>query len=387
MTALSDRVLRAGVGLLALLSTAVALGQVIPAETASEPGSGEALVERGRLQSELAEYEDAQGSYLAGIERLIEADGEYSPTLIEPYTGLAQAYLLNEQPLEAITVLEQAQHISQRNFGLLNLEQTTLLDEMSRAYLAIGDTLQAQNMQRERLTLAQRRFGEDDPRVIPFHNQLADYYDLSRMRVRAREQYEAVLDVQREHYGENDGRLLVPLSELVRIDIQLGDPSAARRRLLRVLESSENATPVEIGNALATLGDWELSRRRTDAALPYYRDAYATLAAEDPATAAEYFAAPRFVDFAPPPSPVDLRGNEAPYVWVSIAARFRVSAQGTASDIAIVEASPGGLMDSAYARRLASASFRPRLVDGEPTETTGVTYRHEFRYFIESQRP
>ena len=375
MTALSGRVLPTSVLLLALLAGTGVRGQVAPAESDSISGSGggEELVERARLQTELAEYEDAQGSYLAGIDRLIEANGEYSPTLIEP--------------LEAITVLQQAQHISQRNFGLLNLEQTALLDEMSRAYLAIGDTVEAQNIQRRRLTLAQRRFGEDDPRVIPFHNQLADYYDLSRMRVHARDQYEAVLAVQRENFGESDGRLLIPLSELVRIDIQLGDPSAARRRLLRVLESSENATPLEIANALAILGDWELARRRVEAALPYYRDAYATLAAEDPVAAAEYFEAPRFVDFVPPPSPVDLRGNEAPYAWGSITARFRVSAEGAASDIAIVEATPRGLMDSAYAQRLASASFRPRLLDGEPAETSGITYRHEFRYFIETQQP
>ena len=390
MPALSGRHHKPAVALLALFFVVHGSAQdatPIGAAPPPAPRDGQALVELGRLQTELAEFQTAQESYLAGIELLIEENGEYSPTLIEPYTGLAQAYLLNRQPLEAITILEQAQHISQRNYGLLNVEQVGLLDEMSRAYLLIGDTAEAQNIQRERLTLALRRFGEDDPRVIPFHNQLADYYDLSRMRVRAREQYEAILAIQRENFGDNDGRLLVPLSELVRIDILLGDVASARRRLLRVLESSDNATPVEVGNALAALGDWELALRRTDRALEYYRDAYATLHVEDPSAAAEYFAAPRFVDFRPPPSPVDWRGNQASHAWGSISARFGVSAEGRAVDIVIVGANPRGLMDSLYIRRLGEASYRPRLVDGEPADTAAVSYTHQFRYFVEDQQP
>jgi len=385
----SGRRLSASLTLLALLSARLALTQDALPTAPSEPGpspstqDGDALVELGRLQTELTEFDAAQASYLAGIERLVEEHGEFSPTLIEPYTGLARAYLLNEQPLEAVTIIEQARHISQRNFGLLNVDQAALLDELSRAYLLMGDTAEAQNIQRERLTLAQRRFGRGDPRVIPFHNQLADYYDLSRMRVHAREQYEAALAIQRENFGEDDGRLLVPLSELLRIDILLGGSGSARRRLAQVLESSENATPIEVANALAALGDWEQARRRKEAAVEYYRDAYATLHVEDPYIAAEYFAAPRFIDFVPPPSPVDRRGNREPYAWGSIVARFRVAADGTAADVAVVAANPAGLMDSRYVERLAAAIYRPRLLDGEPTDTAAVTFSHEFRYFLE----
>ena len=184
MPASSGRLLLANISLLALFFVAHGFAQNAP-PTGTSPQlsspNGQALVELGKLQTELAEFQMAQESYLAGIELLVEENGEYSPSLIEPYTGLADAYLRNQQPLEAITILEQAQHISQRTFGLLNLEQAVLLDEITRAYLLIGDTAEAQNIQRERLTLALRRFGETDPRVIPFHNQLADYYDRSRM--------------------------------------------------------------------------------------------------------------------------------------------------------------------------------------------------------------
>ena len=386
MPVFSGRLLLANISLLALFFVAHGCAQNAP-PTGTRPQlsspNGQALVELGKLQTELAEFQMAQESYLAGIELLVEENGEYSPSLIEPYTGLADAYLRNQQPLEAITILEQAQHISQRTFGLLNLEQARLLDEITRAYLLIGDTAEAQNIQRERLTLALRRFGETDPRVIPFHNQLADYYDRSRMGIRAREQYEAILAIQRENFGDNDGRSLLPLSKLLRIDILLGDSTSARRRLLHGLESRDNATPIQVGNALAALGDWELALRRTDSALEYYRDAYATIQAAAPDAAAEYFTTPRFNDFRPPPSQVDLRGNQASHSWGSISVEFGISAEGRATDIAVVEANPRGLMDSLYIRRLSEASYRPRLIDGEPADTAAVSYTHQFRYFVE----
>ncbi len=380
---------RAGPTLLLLFSTTLALAQatrpVEPtgADSPSSTRNGDEFIELGRLQTELTEFETARENYLAGIELLIEEDGEYSPSLIEPYAELARVFLANQQSLEAITVLEQARHISQRNFGLFNIEQTALLDEMGRAYLLIGDTAEAQNVQRERVTLALRRFGADDPRVIPFHNHLGEYYDRSRMRVLAREQYEAVLAIHRESFGEDDGRSLVPLSELVRIDILLGDSTSARRRLLEVLETSTNATPFQTGNALAVLGDWELSRRRTEAALQYYRESYTTLEAADPPLGSEYFSGPRFIDFVPPPSPVDLGSGRGTYAWGSITAGFRVSANGRAIDISVSAADPSGLMAARYVRRLAEAWFRPRMMDGELAGTAAVSYTHEFRYFVD----
>ena len=343
-------------------------------------------IERGRLQRDRAELDDAQASYLEGISELVAEHGDFSPMLIEPYAELARIYLLSDQPVEAITVLEEARRVTQRNSGLFNLEQVALLDELGRAHLLMGDTLEALNLQRERLTVALRRFGEDDPRTIPFRNDLADYYDRSRMRMLAREEYEVVVDILRENFGADDGRLLDPLSHMTAIDILLGETRAARRQLQRVLESSTNATPSQRAGALAVLGDRELSRRRTEAAAEYYRESYAELAAEQPSLAADFFAAPRLIYFVPPPTPVDRQRNRRPYAWGSIEARFSVSADGRATDVSVVNSDPAGLMDTQYARRLAEARFRPRFVDGEPAITPTVSYSHEFRYLVEEIR-
>ena len=362
-------------GLLILIAAAVR-----PAHAA---GEAQASLERGRLELERAQLEDAQESYLEGIGQLAEELGPGSPALIEPYSELARVYMLADQPLEAITVLEAARDVSQRNHGLFNLEQVPLLDEMARAFLMLGDTVAAQNLQRERLDVALRRFGEDDPRTIPYRNHLAAHYDQSRMRMLAREEYEAVLDIQSEALGESDGQLLIPLSQLMAIDIRLGNSRSARGRLMRVLESSTNATPLQRGTALAVLGDWELARSREAAARDYYREAYDALRAGQPSLAAEFFASPRFVDFAPPASPVDWRSNPGSHGWGFIETQFDVSAEGKATNIAVNRSSPPLAMDGLYVRRLAEARFRPRLADGEPAPTAGVSYRHDFRYPVD----
>ena len=228
--------------------------------------------------------------------------------------------------------------------------------------------------------MALRRFGEDDPQTIPYRNHLADYYDQSRLRLQAREEYEAVLDIQRDTFGDNDGRLLIPLSEMTALDIRLGDSRAARGQMARVLESSTNATPIQRASALAVLGDWELVRSRTQAAQDYYRQAYQALHEEQAELADDFFSAPRFVDFAPPASAVDWRRRTETYAWGTIELQFDVSAEGKAVNIVIRHSDPPFVMDGPYVRRLAEARFRPRLVNGEPADTANVTYRHQFRY-------
>ena len=346
---------------------------------AADGDEARASIERGRLELESARLEDAQASYLEGIGQLTAELGADSPALIEPYSELARIYMLNSQPLEAITVLETARDVSHRNYGLFNLEQVPLLDEIGNAHLMLGDTVEAQNLQRERLNVALRRFGEDDPRTIPYRNHLATYYDRSRMRLLAREEYEAILEIQRDAFGDNDGRLLIPLSQLTAIDIRLGNSRSARGRLMRVLESSDNATPLQRANALAVLGDWEQARSRTEAALDHYREAYGALHGDQPTLAEEFFASPRFIDFAPPASPVDWQSSPDSYGWGFIELQFSVSAGGKATNIVVSRANPPLLMDELYARRLAEARFRPRLAGGEPAPTGRVSYRHDFR--------
>ena len=52
------------------------------------------------------------------------------------------------------------------------------------------------------------------------------------------------------------------------------------------------------------------------------------------------------------------------------------------TNVEIVAATPAGLMEDAYDRRIRETHFRPRLIDGAPLPTSGVRFTHNFRYYV-----
>ena len=207
--------------------------------------------------------------------------------------------------------------------------------------------------------------------------------EINKNKFKFREQFEDILEIQQENFGEYGDRQLATLSELVRIDILLGNTRASRRHLLAMLEFKDMMSPTEVGNALTILGDWDQTLGQTETALKYYQEAHRLLTVKQPSLGIQHFSTPKLINFIPPPSPVDIQGNHTRYIWSSVLVRFNISSLGIANNIEIMEPSISGLMDSLYIARLSEAVYRPRLVDGEPLDTIGVFYRHNFRYFIE----
>jgi tetratricopeptide (TPR) repeat protein len=349
---------------------------------AEELSAGE-LIALGSVQAELDQLDAAEASFLEATERIIATDGEFASSLIDGYRRLADVFARRGDFAEAIAVLEQARHIGHRNYGLFNLDQAEILDQLSRILEDAGDTRQAHEAQREILDVASRHFGSDDTGVIPYYYRLADYYKAARMRGSAREQYETALDLLQDDPTAGPADFLKPLYEILQIDTVLGESLRSQRRLEETLDAAVNAEPLDRAEGLAALGDTALVDGDAELATVRYKEAYAALARVGTESAAEFFAQPRMINFIPPPAPVDWgeRSDQA-YDWGSITLRFALSADGRTERIQIVVADPPGLMDARYAQRLHEAVFRPRLAAGEPVATPRLRYSHEFRYFV-----
>ncbi len=351
------------------------------AATEERQRSAEEIFALGTVQAQLDQLDVAEASFLAGIEQIIAADGEFASSLIAGYRGLADILARRGEFAEATAVLEQARHISHRNDGLFNLDQAEILDELSRILEDAGDTRQAHETQREILDVARRHFGAEDAGVVPYHYRLAQYYEAARMRGLAREQYEVALDILRDDPTAGPDQFLRPLYEILSIDTVLGEPLRSQRRLEEALEAAPMAAPLERAEALAALGDTALVGGDTALATTRYKEAYAALVDDDAADT--FFAQPRMISFIPPPGPVDWgQRSDRAFDWGSITLRFALSAQGRAEQIQIVVADPPGLMDGRYVQRLREAVFRPRFLAGEPVATPRLRYFHEFRYFV-----
>jgi len=340
------------------------------------------IVQLARVQAELGELVKAEENYLKGLELLEEQDGELALNLVVPYQGLARSYMYGDRYEEAITVLEHAQDLNQRNLGLFNLEQTELLDDMTVAYLSLGDTLEAQRIQRERLRIAVRRFGAENPETIPFLNHLGQYYEYSRMRGQAREQYQQILEVQEANPDLNDTSLLFVLRKLTLIDLARNEPSSAKIRLAEILGHNVDIPPMERARSLTVLGDWEMGHKRTETALEYYRDGWRVMESGPSLDPGNFYGEPTPISFVAPLGPVDMRRRQDSYAWGIITLSFTVSAEGRASDVQVISSEPAGLMDARYIGRVRETYFRPRLLSGEPTLTNNVQLSHQFRYFF-----
>jgi tetratricopeptide (TPR) repeat protein len=345
------------------------------------------LAALGLIRAELRDLDAALDNLVEAADIVAKAEGEYSPTLIEFYRGLGRTYIKSGQYQQAIVTLEQAQHITQRHLGLFNVEQAGLLDDITTAYLGLGNTIDAQKTQVERLDNAIRRFGPSDPRVIPFRYTLARYYERSRLPESARQQYQEVLSSQESRLGGADAGLLAPLRELVQLDLLVaqGAETEQRDRLAAVLEQSQNATPVDRGLSLALLGDWATVTGDTAAAADYYREAWRTLSGQPEVDVAEYFRKPTMIDFVPPLSAVDRNERSKPYTWAEIALEFDVSAEGLPSDVRVMTRDQRlASLQTRYNRRMRETHFRPRLVAGEPVATSNVRSTHYVRRYVEN---
>jgi tetratricopeptide (TPR) repeat protein len=351
-----------------------------------EPEYPADLAALGLIQGELRETDKAVTNLVEAIDIVETSEGEYSPTLIEYYRGLGRTYIRSGQYPEAIATLEQAQHISQRHFGLFNVEQSPVLDDITTAYLGLGDTIEARNVQVERLDNAVRRFGAGDPRVFPFRYTLGRYYEQSRLPESAREQYVEVLKAQETRLGESDAALLTPLREVVAMDLLVAQATDAtqRDRLAALVDGNPDADAIERGLSLAALGDWATVAGDAPAARSYYRQAWDALGTKaDADTLRRQFATPVMLDFVAPLSPVDRNERSRPYTWAEIVLEFDVSADGLPSDVRVVtrDASTTTLQQR-YSRRVRETHFRPRVVDGEPVATTNVRSTHYVRRYV-----
>jgi tetratricopeptide (TPR) repeat protein len=280
--------------------------------------------------------------------------------------------------------------VSQRNLGLFNVEQSPLLDDVTTAYLGLGDTREAQRIQIERLDNAIKRFGATDQRVIPFRYHLADYYERSRLPTSAREQYTEVLKTQESQLGANHPSVLAPLRQLVHIDL-LTDQTQhgeARARLVSVLQQNPSTDPVERGLSLATLGDWAIVAGDSDTARDYYEQAWAALSKTTDFDVAGAFAKPEMIDFVPPLDSVDRGERSKPYTWAEINFKLEVAADGLPRNVQVVhhEGAQRWPLESVYSRRVRETHFRPRLVAGEPVATDDVRLTHYFRVYVDDKK-
>ncbi|MBL8200300.1 MAG: TonB family protein [Chromatiales bacterium] len=348
---------------------------------------------------------EAEANYQLAIALLEKREGFLSARLVDPLTGLGEAYVRSEQYALATQAYERALRVNHVNEGFYNLEQIRIRDGLTEGYLGQQDLEKANFHQEAQIYVQQRKLGRDNPELVGPLTKLGRWYDRSGQTEAARLVYQGAARIVQKTGGEDSPDMVEPLLAIAETYRQQAllppDPESNQspetllplsgmmlRKALGIVEKQSPPDPESRARILVKLGDLYLMWGKQNTAADRYREAWQALSA-DPALEArrdEFFAKPVRImgplppaifpvppRKAPPPAPKDL---EPGYVVV----RFNVDQLGRVSDATVVESDPANLLEERVRATAKNTLFRPRYVDGAAVATSGLVFRHEFRY-------
>jgi tetratricopeptide (TPR) repeat protein len=358
---------------------------------------------------------------------LIEDEGKLaSPRLARAEAGLATTYHAAKRHDVAVTHFERALALNRRSEGLFNTEQLPLLASYADSLTQLQRYQDALNAQEYAMRIAERQYGKNDPRLAPVLESVGRWlvglgaYDPGRQRIRR------AITLVEDARGPNDAALIGPLTALAESYRRQvlepgaggssyepiaptgpegfgsppptlsadGGPSAAMlsHEGLRALERANAiadglpaASPALLADVRTQLGDWYQTRLQHERALPYYEQAWRAAQQVQHAgtTLAEYlFGSAVLLHYVPPGYANPERLRRVPYDQIEtrfVEVAVDVSEQGRVRDPRIVSNQGTERMGVDAVEAAATARYRPRLVDGKPVASSGVTFRQGYR--------
>ncbi|MGH8239811.1 MAG: TonB family protein, partial [Steroidobacteraceae bacterium] len=315
--------------------------------------------------------------------------------------------------------------IDRRSFGLYDVGQQSVLRQLAESLFKIGRTADAERHVTYLEQLGQRAYGRRDPRQVPILSFVAAWRADTGDFISARATYRRAIALVEQKLGPNDAAAVEPLRALAATYTQEllystlgirtqtsermptnadgsndnrqinprylgGEGEKALERALKILEAQPPSAHDTLVATLIQTGDWYQIKHAPEKALPYYRRTAAlsaTLAgaatAPASATAPTEPAPLSFPVRVYYPAPTNaVRNSTLPADRVDerfVEVQFTVTDEGEVSNAKITGANgtPRQAADALTAIR--AARFRPKFVNGEPVETTGMTNREVFR--------
>jgi len=412
-------------------AAAVEQGRRVVELTRSEGSGNEeelqvALMNLALAQQRAGDYVAAEAGFQSVID-LIEASGRMTrPRLARAYAGLGVTYHAARRFDLAAVSLERAIALNRRAEGLFNEDQLPLLEKQADSLTEIGRTEDALLAQRYALRVVERHHGG---RSLAFARQLES---IGRWFTRvgsfeaARATLRRTTDLVESIAGPEATALVGPLTgtadnarrwltspiirELSSADEQRASmfhdpvvptqpslsPNTIAAEGLKALElaaaivdASPDASPALVAGVHSQLGDWHTARQAPDRARPNYLRAWqAAGSAPDGARLQQtLFGTPQLIRYMPPDSwDRYLRRPPEEIERVDIELELTVTADGGIRDPRVVADGSDERMANQSLRAVETARYRPRLVDGQPTDTPGVRFVQPF-YVLREDRP
>lgn len=371
--------------------------------------SAKALTNLAIAQHGIADYESAILNYNSAIGIIERVDDMLSPGLINPLRGLGAAQLASGRPDLARDAFDRAVHISHVNEGPHNLDQIEILESLSETYLSVGEFEDAADVQKRIFYLQARNVDDRSLDIIPALRTRAEWQRRMHLYDQERFTWRRIISIIEDEKGNESLELVEPLTELGKSylfvgysDVPFVDTSSTAsgeiylKRAVRITERNEAATWLDQTKAMLELADFYLMTGRPNRGHRIYGDVWELLSADESRLAARAEELEQTVLLQEVYPPRMYGGDpavpllEAPpgYETGSVTYEYTVTTRGTPRDVVIVQADPVGL-DSMYetvARDVRRMIYRPRIVGGQPVDTSNVSFSHSF-YYREADLP
>lgn len=371
----------------------------------------------GNAQFGAKSYDAAEAAFTEALQLVEQHAGPASAKLLDPLRGLGYTLAAAGHHEEAIPRLERALLIDRRSYGLYDIGQQTVLRQLAGSLVKVGRGAEAERHIGYLMQLGERVYGKRDPRQVPILSFAGSWYADTGDFMTARAIYRHSLLLVEQKLGPNDPAAVEPLRALANTYTQelyfstLGlrtqsreraptdadgtsndakqvnprylnsEGEKALERAVKILEAQPSSAHDTLVATLIQSGDWYQIKHQPERALPYYRRA-AVLSATLAASASEPTALSFPVRVYYPTPSHATRNTKLPAEQVEerfVETQFTVTGSGEVSDAKITSAS-GTQRESADAlTAIRAARYRPKFVNGEPVETTGITNREVFR--------
>ena len=354
------------------------------------------------------ELEAAEENFEAAISQIEAMDDNLSQRLIVPLRGLGKTRLDLGLPLESVSANTRALHVSHVNHGPRNLDQADILREMSDAYVALNDIVEADRLQILAMRLYQSRYPDNDDRLVPVLYQRADWLSNAGAHIMERAVYKDIIEIIEANKGSNAMELILPLTKIAEtyrlhpaVDPTDGitDGYTPYRRALQTMEraasiaeANPDADRIMYADTVISLGDYSNLFEYQGKAKRNYSKAWILLGIQEEYRSyrEQQFGTPVLIQSREPAALYEKIAGQKPvsleestdhrdgYVLV----QYDVTAGGRTENIRVVESSPPGLMDFEVTRCINRFKFRPRMVEGQAEPTKSLHFRHEYQYYL-----
>lgn len=348
------------------------------------------LINLAVMQSQTGDLVAAEQNYRAAISLIERHEGMLSARLINPLSGLGHTYNRAGMYDQAITSFDRALRLNHIERGFTNFKQFSIQDGLTESYVGLREYEDANFYQESQLEIYQRKFGPEDPQVVPAMYKLAEWYNRTGNIEESALTYRGADRILRESQGELSPERADALLGLARLYERQGNrPAAAStlRKAVKLLEKSPEADALRRAEVRVALGDLYTRESRFGSANGEYTAAWSDLSGGDEYLDRRdyYFKLPVRLGGGPFPKLArNARGRTAPELrngYVEI--RYTVDQEGTAQDVVVIESEPRDVMEASLLSIYSRSVYRPRYVDGAPTVTENLLSRHEFRYAVQ----